>query len=255
MAKQRYINTRFWQDNYISNLDPSEKLLFLYCLTSPSTNISGAYEIPLKIIAADTGYDKDMILKIFARFEKDDKIIYKDGWLFIVNFIKHQSSKSSKVQIGITENLKDAPQWIKNRVSIPYTDPIIYSNSNSNSNSNQDQDTEKKKEYSPEALEISSYYWKTMSKPLSLINLEEIPNNWIKPLDALLKKGIPLQTIKNVIDFASKDDFWRKIIISTDAFNKQFEKVELQLRNTPPPKQPDSEVDKLYPKESRYREE
>ena len=136
MAKQRYINTRFWQDNYISNLDPSEKLLFLYCLTSPSTNISGAYEIPLKIIAADTGFDKDMILKIFARFEKDNKIIYKDGWLFIVNFIKHQSSKSVSVQIGINENLKDAPQWIKDRVWGGCGEGVIYSNLNSNLNSN-----------------------------------------------------------------------------------------------------------------------
>ena len=96
---------------------------------------------------------------------------------------------------------------------------------------------EKKKEYSPETLEISSYYWEKMSKPLSLVNLEEIPQNWIKPLDNLIKQGIPLQTIKNVIDYASKEDFWRKIIISTDAFNKQFEKVELQLRNTPTPEE------------------
>ena len=172
MAKQRYINTRFWQDNYISNLDPSEKLLFLYCLTCPSTNISGAYEIPLKIIAADTGYDQDMIKKIFARFEKDNKIIYKDGWLFIVNFIKHQSSKSTKVQIGIKENLKDAPDWIKNRVSIPYPYPIIYSNSNSNSNSDfiesdeyvniiEKSEPEKKKEkFTPPTKEEADAYCK-----------------------------------------------------------------------------------------------
>ena len=173
MAKQRYINTRFWQDNYISELDPSEKLLFLYCLTSPSTNISGAYEIPLKIIAADTGFDKEMILKIFARFERDNKIVYKDGWLFIVNFIKHQSSKSTKVQRGIEENLKDAPEWIKNRVSIPYPYPIIYSNFNSNSNSNSNSnlnlkdeepeekpESKKKEKFTPPTKEEADAYCK-----------------------------------------------------------------------------------------------
>ena len=30
MAKKRYISTTFWRDEYVSNLDPIEKLLFLY---------------------------------------------------------------------------------------------------------------------------------------------------------------------------------------------------------------------------------
>ena len=37
MAKTRIINTRFWIDDYTSNLDPIEKLLFLYFLTNTAT--------------------------------------------------------------------------------------------------------------------------------------------------------------------------------------------------------------------------
>ena len=36
MAKQRYINTKFWRDSYIEDLDPIEKLLFLYLLSNPA---------------------------------------------------------------------------------------------------------------------------------------------------------------------------------------------------------------------------
>lgn len=75
MAKQRMINTRFWEDGYTANLDPIEKLLFLYFLTNTSTNICGFYEIPLKKIASDTGLDKDMVLKIIKRFTDDKKNI------------------------------------------------------------------------------------------------------------------------------------------------------------------------------------
>ena len=45
--KQRYVNTRFWNDTYVSSLDPIEKLLFIYLLTNEHTNISGVYEPPL----------------------------------------------------------------------------------------------------------------------------------------------------------------------------------------------------------------
>ena len=69
MSKKRFINTRIWQDNYVSNLDPSEKLLFVYLLTNSSTNICGIYELPLKNVALETGLDTEMVLKILERFE------------------------------------------------------------------------------------------------------------------------------------------------------------------------------------------
>lgn len=136
MAKQRFINTHFWDDSYIIELDSTEKLLFLYILTNPLTTICGAYEITLRRIAFDTGIDKDMILRILARFEKADKVIYKDGWLLITNFIKNQSL-NPKVSAGIVNALSSCPNWVKDRLSISYdslSKPTIYLNSNLNSN-------------------------------------------------------------------------------------------------------------------------
>ena len=109
MSKQRYINTKFWDDTYIINLDPIEKLLFLYFLTTPLTNVSGIYEISLKRIAFDTGIDSEMIEKILKRFEKDNKMIYRDGWLCIINFIKNQSLNPSVIE-GIKRELESVPK-------------------------------------------------------------------------------------------------------------------------------------------------
>lgn len=131
MAKRRIINTKFWSDNYISNLDPSEKLLFLYFLTNPFTNISGAYEISIKQIALDTGFDKEMVEKIIKRFEVDDRVHYLHGYIVVKNFIKHQE-KNPKVILGIENEAKNLPQDIKNIVY----DSLSYLNSNSNLNSN-----------------------------------------------------------------------------------------------------------------------
>lgn len=88
--KHRVVNTKFWTDPYTENLDPSEKLLFLYFLTSPLSNIAGVYEVTIKRIAFETGFDKDMVLKILKRFEDDGKLYYVEGYICIKNFIDNQ---------------------------------------------------------------------------------------------------------------------------------------------------------------------
>ena len=86
MSKLRSVNTHFWNDNYIIDLDPIEKLLFLYLLTNPNTNMLGIYELHVRKIAFETGIDKDMVLKIFERFTKAEKVKYKDGYVILQNF-------------------------------------------------------------------------------------------------------------------------------------------------------------------------
>ena len=110
------INTRFWSDTYISNLDPLEKLLFLYFITNPYTNICGIYEIPLKQIALDTGIDRENLEKVFLpRFQEAQKIYYIDGWIYIKNFLKHQKA-SGNIQLGIENGLKDVPKPIMAKI-------------------------------------------------------------------------------------------------------------------------------------------
>lgn len=131
MAKRRIINTRFWADSYISDLDPSEKLMFLYLLTNPYTNISGCYEISLKQIALDTGFDKEMVEKIIKRFEEDNKVYYRNGYVLVRNFVKHQEL-NHKVLKGIENEAQNLPSDLKNIVY----DSLSYLNSNLNLNSN-----------------------------------------------------------------------------------------------------------------------
>ena len=134
MAKERMVNTRFWADTYISNLDPTEKLLFLYLITNQYTDICGVYELPLKYMAVDTGIDRDMVLKVLTRFEKDGKIKYYDGWIRVVNFAKYQRD-NPKVKKGIELGLNRFQKAIYDNLSIAY-DRLSHSNLNSNLNSN-----------------------------------------------------------------------------------------------------------------------
>lgn len=116
MANQRMVNTKFWVDNYIVTLKPIEKLLFLYFITNPFTNISGVYEMPLAQIELNTKLKAKEIVKILIKFEKDEKIFYENGWVAIKNFAKNQVD-SAKIRKGIEDGLKIAPTSLVDRIS------------------------------------------------------------------------------------------------------------------------------------------
>ena len=156
MAKNRYVNTHFWNDNYIIDLDPIEKLLFLYLLTNPMTDICGIYELPLKKISFETGVDKDMVFKIFDRFENDNKAKYDNGWIALKKFITHQKLNPN-IEKGIWAGFQKAPgalvKWVLGKplkafesldAALNYLNLNLNSNNNSNSNDKEKKVTFKK---------------------------------------------------------------------------------------------------------------
>lgn len=113
MSVQRYISTSFWDDEWITELDPSEKLLYLYFMTNPLTNIAGVYPITLKRISFDTGFNKDTIERIIARFERDKKAYYRHGLAILPSWPKHQQwEKRSKIKEGIDAILKSLEKHV-----------------------------------------------------------------------------------------------------------------------------------------------
>jgi len=116
MAQKRYINTSFWTDNYVlDKLSPDARYVFLYLLTNPNTNIAGKYEISLRQMAFQTGYDDAMLLKMLGRLEKDEKLIYRGGWIVLLNWEKHQG-KSPQVLEGIKRINESLPSWLQDLI-------------------------------------------------------------------------------------------------------------------------------------------
>lgn len=112
------MDTRFWDDSYVAQLSPNEKLLFLYLLTNPLTNIAGVYEIAVKRIVLDTGFTAKEVSSRLDRMEADGKIVRRGTWLGIVNFTRYQTLNPS-VRQGIAENLRLAPAEIVERLRLP----------------------------------------------------------------------------------------------------------------------------------------
>ena len=114
MGKNRYINTKFWSDNWIVELDPLERYLFLYLLTNEHTNLCGIYELSLKVLARETGLEMELIEKLFKRFT--GKVYYFDGWVYLKNFTKHQVDNAS-IRLGIEKSLAIIPNEIKEKIA------------------------------------------------------------------------------------------------------------------------------------------
>lgn len=122
-TKLRSINTKFWDDSYIIELETKEKLLFLYLLSNPLTNLAGVYEITFKKISFDTGLELKEVKEIFSKFEKDKKIIYSNGFIIIKNFLKNQSCNETMLK-NVEKTVNQLHSNIK-KIYIDFVKPSI----------------------------------------------------------------------------------------------------------------------------------
>jgi len=110
--KSRSVNTKFWNDPFIEGLHPNDKLLFLYLLTNPLTNLIGIYEITIKRISYDTGLKKENILKALKGFERLQKALFIDEFIVLPNFLKNQSLNDN-MKTGVINIFKNLPNELK----------------------------------------------------------------------------------------------------------------------------------------------
>jgi hypothetical protein len=113
MASQRMLSTSFWTDNYILELNAHEKLIFIYLLSNPQTNLAGFYELSLKIAAMHTDIEQPEIIKILEKLQADDRLLFKNNWVVLLNFLKHQKLNPSMVK-NVEKIVAVAPDWIVN---------------------------------------------------------------------------------------------------------------------------------------------
>lgn len=79
MAKYRSIQTSFWSDSkIIEDFTPEDRYFYLYLLTNEKSNQLGCYELSIKQMCRDTGYNEETIKKLIIRFQDILKVIYYD---------------------------------------------------------------------------------------------------------------------------------------------------------------------------------
>lgn len=107
VAIYRNIQLSFWTDNKVEDeFTPEDKYFYLYLMTNPQTNICGCYEVSYSQMTNQTGYNKDTIDRLLARFQDVHKIIKwskSNKEILLLNWYKYNWSKSPDVIKGVSK--------------------------------------------------------------------------------------------------------------------------------------------------------
>lgn len=110
MALYRTISINFWTDVKVDDeFTPEDKYFFLYLLTNPHTNICGCYEISIKQMGRETGYNEETIKRLLKRMETQHKVLqyeYETQEIFIYNWSKYNWSASGKLKTAVEKTAK-----------------------------------------------------------------------------------------------------------------------------------------------------
>jgi hypothetical protein len=96
MAKSRQVHVRIWRDAWFLDLESTSKLLFLYLFTNDRVHLSGLYELPLPVIAFETGLAADQVRRALAHFQASGRVWYDEaqGHLFVRSLMHYQASNT-----------------------------------------------------------------------------------------------------------------------------------------------------------------
>jgi len=109
MAGYRQFHTKFWKDEWTIDLDPLERYLFIYLFSNDLSSISGIYRVPLRVISNETGLEIDFVQKCLNKFEKQQKILYRDNTVWVVNMEKYHSNASPLTQTRVNKDIDTIP--------------------------------------------------------------------------------------------------------------------------------------------------
>lgn len=128
----RCISTDIWNDEFIADKKPVDRLLYVYLLTNARTHICGFYKLLPPTICAETGLKRNQLAEAMTRLAP--KILYIDGWVCIKNYSRYQSGGGEKIISAIENELKKVPKEILDRVSMGYGGGIDTSIAKANTN-------------------------------------------------------------------------------------------------------------------------
>jgi len=89
--KSRAIQTRFWDDENVSEFSSNSKYLYIYLLTCQYINVSGVFQLSIKKIKFETGLTDKQFEKSQQELSKCEKVLFYNGWVYVVNSEKNNN--------------------------------------------------------------------------------------------------------------------------------------------------------------------
>lgn len=126
----------FWTDPKVDDdFTPEDKYFYLYLLTNPHTNLCGCYEISMRQMVRETGYNEDTVKRLINRMETVHGVIQYDPQtkeIFIPRWGKYNWCNSQKTKDGAVKSMEfikseKFKKALSDTLCIPYVYPTYTS--------------------------------------------------------------------------------------------------------------------------------
>lgn len=133
MAIYRPIQISFWQKKFILKLTPEQKYFYIYLLTNSKTSQCGIYELPIRVIELETGYNHETVTKLLENFIQSRKIKYdyENEEIYILNWLKYNKINNENVSKCVISELKEVKNDLFKKEFLKNL-PIVNENNNLN---------------------------------------------------------------------------------------------------------------------------
>ena len=108
--KTRIIQTRYWDDEYITNTDLATSHLYIYLLTCQYVNICGIFQLSPQKMILESHLGKKGFELARKNLEEGRKVCMYKGWVFVYNAQKNNNyQKSPDNKKAMDNELKRVP--------------------------------------------------------------------------------------------------------------------------------------------------
>jgi len=108
------VESRIWHDEKFKVLSDDAKILFLYFLTSPHSNLIGVYVLPKPYIMADLKWDQKRLNKPFTQLLEKGLFYYDESveLILITNHIEHNPIENPNQAKSAEKILNSLPRTL-----------------------------------------------------------------------------------------------------------------------------------------------
>src|SRR3990167_10785715 len=106
----KQIHVSIWKDEWVLDLSPEEKLLFIYLFSNENSSIAGIYKLALKVISFETGLDLSFIDISLRKFWEAEKSYFENIIVWVRNLRKYNANNSPLVIKRLEAELREVPE-------------------------------------------------------------------------------------------------------------------------------------------------
>ncbi len=210
MANYRQIHVSIWKDEWFMELNPQEKVLFIYLFSNESTSLTGLYKLPMRVIAFETGLKKDFILSTLEKFSQAGKVHYQDGIVWVVNLSRYHQTKSPKVDIRKAKDIDGIPDCELKRLYLDWNIQYRYT-IDTRLQLKEKEEEEEKEDVNDNDTDFSSGVLANLSSVfVSETKIPELTGGaprWIGALKDMAKSGVTPDDLRAGIRALRKKDY------------------------------------------------